>query len=199
MTNHDDDFVQRFREKLAGQHDESAPASAMKRWRAALDVAARPTPVQGLDWGLRFAAAGSIVLALAGVVFLAYRDDAAMNIAASPLESVRVDRKLQLHLVDLETQLARAGDLPLVERGSTLRQLAQQNRLQTAVAERAGGSREARLLRAFTVALEDMAADSDVNGRFRASLAQLVFELNVTQARLASSSPSIDALRSQAL
>ena len=201
MTMSDDDFVKRLREKLASMPEEPAPPRAMKRWSDALEDAARsarPARASALDLRLRFAAAASIVAAVVGVAFVAYRETGIAPLPGS-VAGVRIERTMQLHLIDLESQLARVADLSIGDRAGALRHLAEQNRLQTAVAERAGGSREARVLRAFTVTLEDMAADPDPNGRFKAALAQLDFELRVTQARLASSSPSTSALRSQAL
>ena len=173
------------------------PASTMRRWRNALDAEARPVS-RRLAPGLGFAAAAAVVIAGVGIAWLAYREQGSAPVQGA-LASARVERALQLHLFDLESQLARASDLSVDDRAVAMRRLAEQNRLQTAVAERAGAAREARVLRAFTVALEDMAAQPDANGKFKADLARLDFEMKVTQARLASSSPSTSALRAAAL
>ena len=198
MTFDDDDFVRHLRHKLEAAARAPLPPEAMNRWRKALDAAARSETPHPVASGWRFAAVAATVLLGVGVAFLAYRESSEATVEV-PLASGRHERVVQLHLADLETQLARVSDLPSAERSSTLRDLVQQNRIQTAVAERAGGGREARVLRAFTVALEDMATDQEPNGRFKAALAQIDFELKVTQARLASSSPSTGARRSQAL
>jgi len=199
MTINDDDFVKQLRDRLAEMPQEPVPPEAMKRWRGALDAAARSeTRVRPVTVGLRFAAAAAVVLVGVGVAVLAYLEGAG-TAAEGPLAQARVERGLQLHLLELESQLARVAELPGTERASTVRQLAQQNRLQTAVLERAGEVREARVLRAFTLALDEIAADAAANGKVHAALAQLDFEMKVTQARLASSFLSASALRSQAL
>jgi hypothetical protein len=176
------------------------PAAALQRWRLALDKAARPAPRPALGLGPRFAVAVMVALIVGvGAAFLAFRDDAGAGPQGpeGPLANARIERGLQLHLLELESQLALTSELPAEERASAVRRLAQQNRLQTAVAERAGGARDARVLRAFTVALDDMATEK--NGEFKAALAQLHFEMNVMQERLASSSPSTGVRRMQAL
>jgi len=203
MTMNDDDFVKQFRDRLAGIPEEPVPPGTLMRWRKALDAAARssqaeqPARASAFDMRLRFAAAASIVLAVAGVAFLAR--EGGVSPGPGPVAAARAERGVQLHLIELESQLVRVSALAGADRASALRELADQNRLQTAVADRAGGAREARVLRAFTVTLEDMASEADQNGRFKAALAQLDFELKVTQARLAASSPSNSAVRSQAL
>jgi hypothetical protein len=196
MTTSDDDFVNQFRERLGERPEPPVPPETLKRWHAALDAAARSPARRPAPLNLRFAAVAGMVALSVGIVFVAYRENA-MPSVPEPFAAARVERGLQLHLLDLEAQLARAADLPVAERASAIRNLVQQNRLQTAVVERAGGDREARVLRSFTVSLEEMAADT--NGKFQAALAQLDFEMKVTQARLASSAPSTSALRSQAL
>ena len=198
MTFDDDDFVRHLRDKLEATPEPPVPPEAMSRWRKALDVAARAQTRRPVATGWRFAAVTAVVLLSVGASFLAYREQTAAPVEG-PVAGARAERIVQLHLLDLEAHLARVSDLPLAERTTTIRELAHQNRLQTAVAERAGGGREARVLRAFTVALDDMAADLQANGNLKAALAQLDFELKVTQARLASSSPSTGVRRSQAL
>jgi hypothetical protein len=185
MSKSDEDLIL---ERLRELPEEPVPPAAMQRWRRALDAAAEAAPQPPAPSGLRFAMAAAVMLTAGlGVAFLAFRHEAGpAQGPTAPLVELRVERGLQWHLLDLEAQLAAASELPAPERASTLQRLAQQNRLQAAVAERAGGGREARVLRAFTVAMEGMAAEPNPNGDFKGALAQLNFEVKVMQARLAS-------------
>lgn len=200
MTMNDDDVIRHF-VRLAEANEEPAPPAALQRWRLALDKAAQRAPQRAQGWAPRFAAAAAVVIAVIGGALLELREDAgtpAVRTREGSLATARVERALQLHLLELDSQLVLASELPAEDRAGAIRRLAQQNRLQTAVAERAGGGRDARVLRAFTVALENMAA-GPVNGEFKAALAQLHFEMNVIQERLASTSPSLSVRRLQAL
>jgi len=186
--------------RLRDVDETPAPAAAIQRWRAALDVAARPAPSRQPPI-LRFAAMAAVVVVAIGLAFLGAREqpDTTTTTSMASLTDGRTERALLWHLVELETQLGLASEQPAAERAGTLRRLAEQNRLQTTLTERAGGAREARVLRAFTVTLDDMAAEPEANTDYRGALAQLNFEMKVMQARLASSSPSTGARRLQAL
>jgi len=174
--------------------DGPAPAPALRRWRSALDQAARPAKARPFAMGMRLAAVAAVAVVAFGLAWLGHPDMDAVP-AAAPSVSARMDRAVQLHLLGLEAQLAQASRAPAAERGAAIRRLVEQNRLMTTVAERTGAARDARVLRAFTVALEDLSsADASANGALKAALAQLDFEMKVTQARLASSSRTIGAL-----
>jgi hypothetical protein len=188
-------------ERLRQVDEATLAPGVLGRWRLALDKVARPAPKRPIARVPRFAAAAFVIAAGIGVAFVAHRagNGPAERLPQGPLAGVSFERALQWHLLELQSQLELASDLPAAERANTIRRLAQQNRLQTAVAERAGGRNEARVLRAFTVALEEMTADPAANGDFHGVLAQLDFEVKVMQARLASSSPSTGARALQAL
>jgi hypothetical protein len=201
MSMNDDDVIRHF-QKLAEAQPVSVPPVAMQRWRRALDGAAQPALTRAFAPSLRFAGAAALVFAVSvGISLVAHREGSnpAVPGVEGPLAATRSDRGLQLHLVDLESQLSTASELPPSDRAGEIRRLAQQNRIQTAAAERSGGARDARVLRAFTVMLEAMASSNETNGEFKAALAQLHFEMNVMQERLASTSPSLSVRRLQAL
>jgi hypothetical protein len=187
-------------ERLREQPEIPVRPAAMQRWRRALDAAAESTPSRRAVPRTNFAmAAAAMLIAVVGLTFVTMRHDREIAPQVSMSADARIERGLQWHLLELESQLAAAAELPEAERASTLERLAQQNRLQAAVAARAGGGREARVLRAFTVAMEGMATDPKPNGEFKGELAQLNFEVKVMQARLASSSPSTGVRGLQAL
>ena len=197
MSMSDDDLIKR----LGLDREVPVPPATLQRWRRALDAAAQPAATRRpFAPSLRFATAALVLVAGFGIAFVAFRDGTGTAPDTSgPLAEARFERALQWHLLELQSQLEAASDQPAAERAGTIRRLAEQNRLQTAVAERAGGTREARVLRAFTVALEDLAADPQPNGAVKGEIAQLDFEVKVMQARLASSSPSTGARALQAL
>ena len=89
---------------------------------------------------------------------------------------------LKWHLASTERRLADLGGASPEERARLVEVIISQNRLYALAAERAGEPQLARVLRAFTPILEDVAA-----GRSKSTagdLAQLNFELRVMQARL---------------
>jgi hypothetical protein len=89
---------------------------------------------------------------------------------------------LKWHLASTERRLASLDSATPQERAQLVEAIISQNRLYALAAERAGEPQLARVLRAFTPILEDVAA-----GRSKSTagdLAQLNFELRVMQARL---------------
>ena len=96
---------------------------------------------------------------------------------ASPYEN-----GLKYHLASTERRLASLNEATPEERAQLVETIIGQNRLYALAAERAGEPQLARVLRAFTPILEDVAS-----GRSKSTagdLAQLNFELLVMQARL---------------
>jgi hypothetical protein len=89
---------------------------------------------------------------------------------------------LKWHLASTERRLASLDSATPQQRAQLVEAIISQNRLYALAAERAGEPQLARVLRAFTPILEDVAA-----GRSKSTagdLAQLNFELRVMQARL---------------
>jgi hypothetical protein len=99
---------------------------------------------------------------------------------------------LKFHLASTERQIAALGDATPEERARLLETIIAQNRLYALAAERAGEPQLARVLRAFTPILDDLA-----HGRGEttaANVAQLSFELRVMQARLGAGAASTNTL-----
>ena len=173
------------------------PAFTQQRWQAALATrvgasnaaaARRPFHLQ-MKWQL--AAAAVAVLAL-GVtlqqVLKPAPDDSNVNVvastrpAAAPESATAYENGLKFHLASTERRLASLDEASPEDRARLVAAIIGQNRLYALAAERAGEPQLARVLRAFTPVLEDVAAG---HGQMTAdSLAQLNFELRVMQARL---------------
>ena len=180
------------------------PAHTQQRWQAALEHASRehramPARRPALTqrrWQL--AAAAVLVLALGVTLRQVWAPGSGQgngNIAttdtpaasgtpaatgtpsASPYEN-----GLKFHLASTERRLASLEGASPEERARLVDAIIGQNRIYALAAERAGEPQLARVLRAFTPILEDVAQG---RGELTASsLAQLNFELRVMQARL---------------
>ncbi len=170
------------------------PEAAQERWRAALEQATRannlakpaarriPSP---LRWQL--AAAAAVIAALAfGILHVMQPAPGSSPLppplAANANESSAYENGLKFHLASTQKRLAGLGDATPEERARLVDAIIGQNRVYALAAERAGEPQLARVLRAFTPVLEDLA-----NGNSQttaASIDQLNFELRVMQARL---------------
>jgi len=186
------------------------PLEVQARWQAALAGAVRgeqrTAPARARFTNTRWiaAAAGIAMVALA-VTFVAMQpktqladNDARQPGArqAQPAESAAAgtayENGLKFHLASTERQIAALGDATPEERQRLIETIIGQNRLYALAAERAGEPQLARVLRAFTPILDDLA-----HGRGEttaANVAQLSFELRVMQARLAASAASTNTL-----
>jgi hypothetical protein len=175
------------------------PAQTLQRWQAALDAAAnekRATPERRRfplppRWQL---AAAAVVVAALTAVFLQMRQTAPAPIANIPVtgptpvaagegEATAYEHGLRFHLASTERRLANLGNASPEERAKLIDAIIGQNRIYALAAERAGEPQLARVLRAFTPILQDVA-----NGHSQSTdgdLAQLSFELRIMQARLA--------------
>lgn len=97
-------------------------------------------------------------------------------------EASAYENGLRFHLASTERRLAALGSATPEERAQLIDAIIGQNRIYALAAERAGEPQLARVLRAFTPILEDVA--SGHSETTAGNLAQLNFELRVMQARL---------------
>lgn len=185
------------------------PVQFQQRWETALSqagrreervTARRPLFAQP-KW---LAAAATVVVAFVAVITLtrspevvdgpqvASIPDPASQDGAGKEAATPYENGLKWHLASTERRLATLERATPEERAQLVEAIISQNRLYAAAAERAGEPQLARVLRAFTPILEDVAA-----GRSQSTagdLAQLNFELRVMQARLGANSPSATSL-----
>lgn len=173
------------------------PEKFRQRWAAALDtasrVASRATPVRPSRSSLPLLLSAAAVLAV--VVFaVAFQFRGVPPGARSEPLTVEnpapargtgpssYEAGLKVHLASTEQQIASLRDATPEERAKLIDTIIGQNQMFALAAERAGEPQLARVLRAFTPILEDVAS-----GRTRSAngdLAQLGFEMRVMQARL---------------
>ena len=168
------------------------PEEAQQRWRAALEQASRTNNLEKapvvrrtaspLRWQL--AAAAAVVAALAfGILHKTQAPVVAPpTLAAETQEPSAYENGLKFHLASTERRLANLGDATPEERARLVDTIIGQNRIYALAAERAGEPQLARVLRAFTPVLEDLASGNSQTSA--ASIDQLNFELRVMQARL---------------
>ncbi|HTU64975.1 MAG TPA: hypothetical protein VMF52_03405 [Steroidobacteraceae bacterium] len=167
------------------------PEAAKLKWKAAIEQAAargqttalappkRPRPAY-VPW----LAAAAVVLVAVVSVLQFNRQPAAPETAHNALaqeDNSAYERGLNAHLVNTERQLASLETATPEDRSKLVDTIIEQNRIYALAAERAGKPQLARVLRAFTPILQDLAKD---NGDASANVAQLAFELRVTQGRL---------------
>jgi hypothetical protein len=171
------------------------PAAVMQRWRSALDGAAREgtrAKPAARNFNTRWLAAAATMAAVALVVTFQVMqpqsdrlvDDATRSAtpAAGEEPPSAYENGLKWHLASTERQIASLGEATPEERARLIEAIVGQNRIYALAAERAGEPQLARVLRAFTPILEDLASG---RGESTASnVAQLSFELRVMQARL---------------
>ena len=168
------------------------PAQTQQRWQAALDRASheqrvkparRPAFLQ-MRWQLAAAAVAVVALGLVlRQVLPPSPGETQITTAATPAERTSAyENGLKFHLASTERRLASLESASPEERARLVEAIIGQNRIYALAAERAGEPQLARVLRAFTPVLEDVAQG---RGEVTASsLAQLNFELRVMQARL---------------
>jgi hypothetical protein len=177
------------------------PVQTQQRWQAALDRAShedralhenraaqarRPAFTQ-MRWQLAAAAVAVVALGLVLRQVLPPAGESTTTTATQPTveeaePASAYENGLKFHLASTERRLASLEGASPEERARLVEAIIGQNRIYALAAERAGEPQLARVLRAFTPVLEDVAQG---RGEVTAnSLAQLNFELRVMQARL---------------
>ncbi len=171
------------------------PAETQQRWQSALEKAtlrttrAAPGPRRSFKaWHWLPAAAAAAIAVVVGIKQLGLTpttpdpSEVASTPAASNGGASAYENGLKFHLASTERQLTSLGEATPEERARLVEAIIGQNRIYALAAERAGEPQLARVLRAFTPILQDVA-----DGRSESTssdLAQLSFELRVMQARL---------------
>lgn len=200
--------LQQLEAELGALHQAQlmAPASAHRRWRAALaDAMAERDrtrdPGRALPsgpwhrlfapWPL-FAPVLAAGLLLSVGVFIATRlpppaeqapaDAVATKSEAGPAPAMA--NAVQAYLIDTERQLVELDDFDTAGRAEVLAEIRQRNALYVKAAERADWPELARVLRAFDLALNTLQDGSSPGDADREMRSQLEFELNVLQTRL---------------
>jgi hypothetical protein len=171
------------------------PEKYRQRWQSALDAAARQGSRAKTAPRARFSspmwfAAAAVLAAVAFAVVFQFRGGprdtssvTASNHPAAPgAQASAYEAGLKVHLASTERQIASLRNATPEERAKLIDTIIGQNQMYALAAERAGEPQLARVLRAFTPVLEDVASGraQSTNG----NLAQLGFELRVMQARL---------------
>jgi hypothetical protein len=111
-----------------------------------------------------------------------------VNANPTPNQASPYENGLKVHLASTERRLASLSQATPEERARLVETIIEQNRMYALAAERANEPQLARVLRAFTPILENVAAGG---GESTASeVAQLNFEMRVMQARLNANAPS---------
>lgn len=184
---------------VASSPDVPVPAHTQRRWLMALEREAQGDATRATPTGPRFfthfrwqaAAAALAAIALTLTILVAIKTppnqvakDAAPGapLAADIDVASAYERGLRLHLASTEQRLAGLDSANPDERARLIETIIAQNRLYALAAERAGEPQLARVLRAFTPVLENVAQDGTESAA--SSIAQLSFELRVMQARL---------------
>ena len=173
------------------------PAAIQERWQAALAGAARGDSRAAANarrftpprWLAAAAAVGVVALVVTFQVIQPKHTQIANDQTTAPVDQPSAaqdvkayEKGLKFHLASTERQISALGDATPEERARILEVIVSQNRLYALVAERAGEPQLARVLRAFTPILEDVAAGRSESTA--GSLAQLGFEMRIMQARL---------------
>ena len=173
------------------------PAAIQERWQAALAGAARgeirtAANVRRFTQPRWLAAAAALGVVALVVTFQVIQpkptqianDQTTVPVAPAPAAQggKAYEKGLKFHLASTERQISALGDATPAERARLIEVIVSQNRLYALAAERAGEPQLARVLRAFTPILEDVAAGRSESTA--GSLAQLGFEMRIMQARL---------------
>jgi hypothetical protein len=180
------------------------PAHVQQRWQAALTAAGskRAAPARR-TFHTQWLAAAAAVVAIAVAVMFQVNPLPPEQVAhdATPVPAPTGERVegsaafgngLKVHLASTERQIENLGNASPEERARLVDAIIGQNKIYALAADRAGEPQLARVLRAFTPILQDVA-----NGRSASTqgdLAQLGFELRVMQARLGGDSTSSNTL-----
>ena len=199
--------------------DVPVPEHVQQRWQAALDQAALDQAAAGstvasekpqrqdhskFRWSFVAAAAAGVLLVVSLTLNLQTSRDGILD-SSSPTtiasattdDSSAYERGLRLHLASTEVQLSTLDDASGEERARLIETIIAQNRLYAIAAERADEPQLARVLRAFNPVLERLAVDR--NNEASDEVAQLTFEMNVMQARLAAARSNKSDAQSLAL
>ena len=168
------------------------PELTQRRWQVALERAARQdderdvrVPRPAPRWDFRWAAAAAV--AVVALILIIPNKPAevttpvAMITEGDVVDASAYERGLKVHLASTERQLAELDSATPEQRARLIETIIAQNRIYALAAERAGEPQLARVLRAFSPVLDDLAHD---RGDASASIAQLGFELRVMQGRL---------------
>lgn len=172
------------------------PEHFQKRWQAALDNAAtskRAVPAKRPFFRQPMWLAAAATLAAVALIFTLMKPPVPEHVVentATPTTpeatgkdaTLAYERGLKVHLETTERELANLGDATPEERARLIQTIIGQNRIYALAAERAGEPQLARVLRAFTPVLEDLAKGREQSAAN--SISQLSFELRVMQARL---------------
>ena len=198
----------------AATPDVPVPEHVQQRWQAALDQAAAGATVASekprrqdhskFRWSFVAAAAAGVLLVVSLTLNLQTSRDGIVD-SSSPTtiasattdDSSAYERGLRLHLASTEVQLSTLDDASGEERERLIETIIAQNRLYAIAAERADEPQLARVLRAFNPVLERLAVDR--NSETSDEVAQLTFEMNVMQARLAAARSNKSDAQSLAL
>lgn len=192
---------------VAALPEVAVPDKFQQRWETALDTAARgATQTKAVKRHFfsspRLLAAAAVLAVVAFAVSFQFRgvtpgalDDpmtAANQNDARGNDAAAYESGLKVHLASTERQIAALRDATPEERAKLIDTIIGQNQMYALAAERAGEPQLARVLRAFTPILEDVASGraQSTNG----NLAQLGFELRVMQARLSADARSTTTL-----
>jgi hypothetical protein len=187
---------------VSSSSEVAVPGKFQQRWQAALDAAAsgesRVKPMKRARYSppMLFSAAAILAAVAFAVVFQFNGEVASVKdpVTATNQDPPRgasgsaYEAGLKVHLASTERQIANLREATPEERAKLIDTIIGQNQMYALAAERAGEPQLARVLRAFTPILEDVA-----RGRARSAngdLAQLSFELRVMQARLGASAQS---------
>jgi hypothetical protein len=169
------------------------PELTQRRWQVALERAARQddkggvrVSLAGRRWAPRWPSMAAAATVAAVALFLVIPDlkdepPAPAEKIAGTVAASAYERGLKVHLASTEQQLAGLDSATPEERARLIETIIAQNRIYALAAERAGEPQLARVLRAFSPVLDDLAHD---RGDSSASIAQLGFELRVMQGRL---------------
>jgi hypothetical protein len=169
------------------------PEFTQRRWQVALERAARQdqkndtrVPHAARRWDFRWpAVAAAATVAVVALIFSQnppVEGPVPENTYAGTTDaSAAYERGLKVHLASTERQIAGLDNATPEERARLIETIIAQNRIYALAAERAGEPQLARVLRAFSPVLDDLAHD---RGNSSASIAQLGFELRVMQGRL---------------
>ncbi len=185
----------------------AVPPAVQQRWQAALEGAMRGKRQASSNvrrfphprWLAAAAALGMVALVVTFQVMQpesvqVARDQttAAPSEGSGPQDGKAYENGLKFHLASTERQLSALGEATPEERARLIEAIVSQNRLYALAAERAGEPQLARVLRAFTPILEDVAAGRSESTA--GSLAQLGFEMRIMQARLDAGAASTNTL-----
>jgi hypothetical protein len=181
------------------------PEAVQQRWQAALagaveGAARRESKTRRFTQPRWLAAAAALAVVALVVAFEATRQKPATLVEdltreqppATAPDASAYEHGLRFHLASTEQQIAGLADATPEERARLIETIIGQNRLYALAAERAGEPQLARVLRAFTPILEDLAQGRGETAA--ANVAQLSFELRVMQARLGAGAASTNTL-----